>query len=149
MVSAEGDALREANVHTPANRGAFEPSTDALRSVLESTGADYAIYWRHDTASDRLVHDAQLNSPKHLNAMRRAKEVTFSPGEGTVVGRTFQSQQPDFLRDARTADPVVFSRIKFAKNYGICSIAFVPFVDGVLEYGTRSEWETAPPFVAD
>lgn len=151
MVSADVEALRELttemNAEKPPQRDAFgEPSTDALRAVLDSTGADYTIWWRYDAAMNRLVHGLQLNSPKHLNAMRRAKEVTFCTGKGSVVGRSFALQEPDFLADARLADPTYFSRIKFAANYGICSIAFVPYADGVLEYGSRSAWDAAPPF---
>lgn len=126
----------------------FAVSDEALTAVLECTQSDYVIWWQLDPESKRLVHTKQTNSKRQLNAMRRSRSWEFGVGDG-VVGRVFQTGVPEIVQDVNQLDPTVFHRFKLASDYGIASLAFVPFTNGVLEYGSKGVKDSPMVVVAN
>jgi hypothetical protein len=77
--------------------------------------------------------------------MRKSATYTFIPGMD-YVGRSFEERTPLFIQDVREIALTSFLRQQLAAFHGITSIAFVPFANGVLEYGARNAWKRAPTF---
>lgn len=53
------------------------------------------------------------------------------------------------VKDAQGLDIRRFLRQQLTVYHGVHSIAFAVFENGILEYGTRSTWETAPEYRHD
>merc|ERR1712187_958257 len=133
------------------------PRSNQLRALVENSthsGVCYGMEWGI-SESGCLVHRSHYNPAWRIEAIRtaglkslyttRSKNFVFTPGRG-YVGKAFAQQQILFVGDVRSisydtvadADAQEFVRIDLAKEFGIQSVVFLPFADGVLEIGSTS-----------
>merc|ERR1711970_581187 len=77
------------------------------------------------------------------------KSSRKSLGSESIVYQAHKAKASAFISDAQR--DTSFPRHKEAKEYGICSVAIVPFQEGVIEYGTGERWrkrDKLPPLPA-
>jgi hypothetical protein len=75
--------------------------------------------------------------------MTRSEEVSFEPGFA-CVGSAWVDPTYRLVKDSTNLDKRTFLRADMINEYGIKSIGFTKFRNGVLEYGTRTGWVDAP-----
>ena len=127
-------------------RPPFEPTAANLRKVMANVAGDYAIFWTLDE-EDKLI---KLHSHEAYDGdcMARSSEVTFKPGVA-CIGTAWVDPTYCLVRDSTKLDIRVFLRADMINEYGIKSIGFCRFPNGVLEYGTTDGWEEAPSIDMD
>lgn len=128
-----------------------------LQHLCEETGAVFAVWWTYENGSLRIA--------EHFNPVSRVEQVraatmkddlyttesydfVFQPDEG-LVGSVFKSQQHAFYPDITALSNDVFLRKEVAERYGIKSVAFAAFEDGVLEIGSIDIWTSFTPYTLD
>jgi len=120
-----------------------------LRAVCDLSGGDYALFWT--TCDGVLKVEAEwtecARSARHAQHLRSYMFTSglqsFRPGQGTI-GRVFQTSRAEFHSDASGLSKDYFCRGTLAKRHGVRSIAFIPWSNGVLEYGSTETWTEAP-----
>lgn len=129
-----------------------------LRKAFSQLGAKYAIVWLLDASGSVLTVAADYESPddKKTTGLLRGDGQTFTKlskslrlnahGQGPVA-QALQRNEEITVTFADGVDEEVCAsmrRAEAAKEFGICSITFVPVIDddtglmGVLEYGTSN-----------
>eukprot|EP00931_Biecheleriopsis_adriatica_P091706 TRINITY_DN65590_c0_g1_i1.p1 TRINITY_DN65590_c0_g1~~TRINITY_DN65590_c0_g1_i1.p1 ORF type:complete len:346 (-),score=57.28 TRINITY_DN65590_c0_g1_i1:84-1076(-) len=151
----DSDGLEE--FPTPPSLASRNLEAIDLAKVCEEYGAVFAVWW----AFDKGV----LSVADHYNPQSRVEEVRrqtgkddlyttesykyrMRPGEGSV-GEVFASQQSAFYLDITELDESLYLRKKVAERFGIRSVSFAPFKDGVLEIGSTDLWTTFTEFTLD
>jgi len=119
----------------------------ALKWQCDATGAGYAVFWSR--LGDQLVVAGDYTTDQRKAALRaRSMEGSFAVQSENFaialdtddpVAECYQQKEGILLRDASKAE---MSRADMAKKYRIAQIAFVPFEDGVMEFGTSDSSET-------
>ena len=131
-----------------------------LKKLVDgSSGGCYGIEWALSSSSGRLEHKSHYNpqwrvdSVKNLGAKglftTRSKGISFMPGQG-AVGEAFAKQESLFLQDPQTLNrhmSTPFQRADLAKEFGILSIMFVPFANGVWEVGSSKRFASGSDFL--
>merc|ERR1719284_1535160 len=80
------------------------------------------------------------------NFPKRCYGLSIDVGSG-APGRVYANRSEEFFPDVQTLDSSKFLRMDLAKEFGIKSMACVPFQGGVLEYGTPEIWSSLPRVV--
>lgn len=123
----------------------FDAHPERLERVSKLTGASYVLFWTPTPEGEEFHKEACFYQSTTLNLLRQSMEYVLRPSKG-MVGSVFRKQQPEMIHDCRDIADGLFLRAKLAASYGLRSIAFVPFANGVLEYGTTELWDSLPSF---
>ncbi|KAG8462336.1 hypothetical protein KFE25_012156 [Diacronema lutheri] len=125
---------------TAAEPPALEISRELLQSVVETSGAEYAIYWQNFGQVGELK--AVRFYARDGTCMRRSQ--TFSIDRGDPIEHVWRLRTPTLLPDASTLVIDSFCRLPLVKHHKIRSIALHPLKHGVVEYGTTELWSVVP-----
>jgi len=121
-----------------------------LKMRCETSGADYALYWKQD--GPKLVVRGGYVTPRTLQGLRAsgasdtytyvdacAKVILLAAGSNAVA-RARREGTTRFIHNAAVHDG--FARSALAQAHGIQCICFMPTLDGVLEYGSvQADWD--------
>ena len=128
---------------------------ELLPELCTQAVADYAIFWAKENDEFLAVHQHDCK-PASLDG-KRAPETFCSESAKirlpltSAVGRVADSGQEDLITDWDAVYPgtlVSFYRGTLAKTYGMKSVACVPYLEGVIEIGSRTDKWTAIPDAA-
>lgn len=125
----------------------FDASPGHVEHALQCTGADYCCFWAFDEKL-RTLNVAQFRCTVAPPIMAESKRFSARPGED-AVGRVWVKRAPELVKDPGKLTQKAFSRQQLAVQYDIRSIAFHPYLNGVLEYGSRAVWERPPSIDGD
>ena len=114
-----------------------------LKMQADSSGAGYAIYWKQEggkaTVAVSYVSDrykAELKAAGKTFSFVDASETTaVQLDDPTPAGQALRTRQKFFVKEASKCSD---SRASVADDYLIESIAYVPVVGGIIEYGTTT-----------
>ncbi|XP_074560965.1 transcription factor EGL1-like isoform X2 [Curcuma longa] len=116
--------------------------SDDLRELYESLSAgDSNLHNRRPCAS-LSPEDLTDTEWYYLVCM----SFTFTVGQG-LPGKAFANDQYVWLNNAQFADCKIFSRSLLAMSASIQTVLCIPFMDGVLEFGTTELILEDPAFV--
>ena len=111
-----------------------------LQMQVQSTTAAFGVYWKTEGTTARPVKT--FTSPwyaEQLKAMGKqytfvdiTEQTTASLTDGSPIAHAIRTRSKVYVADA-SATPD--SRASVAAEYGIVSLAYVPVVGGVFEYG--------------
>jgi hypothetical protein len=121
----------------------FDSKPARLEDVLNTTNAEYTCFWAFSEEKNRLSVAGYYSIDTAL--MERSRGFSFEAGED-IIGRVWVEKTAQFIKDAVTQDITEFRRQQLAAYHRIKSVSFVPFANGVLEYGTRKLWKESPPW---
>jgi len=125
---------------TAAKPHALEVSGELLQSVVETSGAEYAIYWQNFGQVGELK--AVRFYARDGTCMRRSQ--TFSINKGDPIEQAWRLRTPTLLPDASTLEIAIMGRLPLIKHHKIRSIALHPLKHGVVEIGTTELWSVVP-----
>jgi putative membrane protein len=133
--------------------------TELNRATIDSTlslqtqiaGASYAIYWAHEGAYavQRASHvtdtyRAELKAlDKTITFPEASQAITYDLEGSTPIAQVMRERQPMVVLDM-SACLLDTERAQVAEAYLVESVAFVPVLGGVIEFGTtvaRGKWE--------
>ncbi|KAG8462335.1 hypothetical protein KFE25_012155 [Diacronema lutheri] len=123
---------------TAAKPHALEVSGELLQSVVETSGAEYAIYWQNFGQVGELK--AVRFYARDGTCMRRSQ--TFSINKGDPIEQAWRLRTPTLLPDASTLEIAIMGRLPLIKHHKIRSIALHPLKHGVVEIGTTELWRS-------
>ena len=125
------DKVEDADlVDFPARiRGMFE-------HILVSSDSDYAIFWIFDEA-DGLIKCLNYHSIDSV-IMQKSTGFVCKP-DVDILGKVWTAKQGQFVRRVRKLDQTQFLRLEVAAYYRINSIVFMPYRNGILEFGTKQQ----------
>jgi len=121
----------------------------SLKMRCDNSGAGYAIFWSEVNgeliAAGSYTSDAQMAEMKVKGLRSSFAECSKSykldaSGHGPIA-KVFQNKEPFFVADPTSAD---MQRQELVKQFGLQQVCFVPFEDGVLEFGTDASWTEMP-----
>lgn len=125
-----------------------------MKMRCENAGAGYAIHWVNVkdkfVVADDFVTDSRKAVLKKKGfdssfAVESEKFALDAKGDGPVA-QTFKNKTPTFIKDVASSN---MKRKDLAAKYGIGQIAWIPFEEGVLEFGTSdgpctADWDKMP-----
>merc|ERR1719460_2212179 len=116
----------------------------ALKMRCDNSGAAYAIYWANVRGELKAVADYNAASYKAELSARGLTQsfadaslsyVLTADGAGPVA-RVLQTGELEVVEDAQGDSRL--KRRELATKYGVTKMAFAPFEDGVVEFGTTA-----------
>jgi hypothetical protein len=125
----------------------------SLAACIDTTQADYAIYWSNVNGNLVIAAEANAESFKHAVS---SKGLTKSWAEASSfvridvngdgpVANTLRTGVPAFISDVAASN---MRRREAARHYGIRQVGFQIFESGVLEYGhagtAGQDWKELP-----
>merc|ERR1712187_577426 len=133
------------------------PSEAHLRAIAEKSGAAWAIFWSE--FGGKLSVTGHYILPERVavlkkergdddNFPKRCYGIHLDVGSG-APGRVYASKSEEFIRDVQALDSSKFPRLDIAREFGIKSMAAVPFQGGVLECGTPEKWSCIPQVIEE
>lgn len=121
----------------------------SLKMRSDTSGAGYCIYWLK-VGDEMVVADQYVSPARRQELLASGKTSSYAEasegvkldakGDGPVA-TVYRTGKPVFVPNA--AEELKLKRREFAKEYGIKSMCFIPFEDGVLEYGASIGDSTA------
>lgn len=113
----------------------------ALKMRCDNSGAGYAIFWSE--VNGVLVTAGSYTSDAHMaDLKKRGLRSSFTEsskfykldaaGDGPIAS-VHQSKKPLFISEPKSWN---MRREELVKQFGLQQICFIPFEDGVLEFGT-------------
>jgi hypothetical protein len=137
--------LSSAARHAPSCMQGLPLTGSTLRAALkwqcDATGAGYAVYWAKVGSTLVVAGDYTTDSRREVLRQRGLKGSFAIESEGFAieigsddpVATCFRARQHAYLKDASGAE---ISRASLVRKYRIAQIAYIPFEDGVMEFGT-------------
>ena len=118
----------------------------ALKMRCDLTGAGYAIYWanirdelvpvREHVTSERRKELAMLGLEKSF--AEASMSYVWDPQGESLVAQVKRTGKPMFVANAIIEPSPSWQRRELATTYGIASVVFEPYEDGVIEFGTSN-----------
>jgi len=119
--------------------------------AAEEAEASFAIYWGFDVEKGVLRPMCHWDPPKRIAELKEKTggDETYAtesyrfprqPGDG-YVGKSFGNQETMFFPDMSKVPQSEFKRRDLEHRFGIVSMAFKPFANGVMEVGCTKKWE--------
>ncbi|KAJ1637453.1 hypothetical protein T492DRAFT_309788 [Pavlovales sp. CCMP2436] len=130
-----------------------------MHRALAETGSEYCIFWRFKPDVDALVVELWLS----LDGMMMEPDIgqLYKSSLGDVgLGLAWATSSSKLVRNVTECDIKRFGRLQLASYHRIGSIAWLHVrggwpgqngrpgenVEGVLELGTRGDWQALPTF---
>jgi len=116
----------------------------ALKLRCDTTGAQYAIYWSR--VKDDLIatgYYAAVGSGEDGFVAESSKFILDATGQGPVA-KVKNTGETLFIDDVSKSS---LKRKELARKYGVSQVVFMPFEDGVLEFGNtikKDQWDHIP-----
>jgi len=113
-----------------------------LKMQTDGSGAGYAIYWKQNgqtAAIESSYVSAALRKEmssmgKSLSFAEVSESTSFEVLGASPVAQVMRTRQPLYVEDMAVCSNDL--RAPLAAEYSITSVAFVPVLGGVIEYGT-------------
>ncbi|KAG8462641.1 hypothetical protein KFE25_004617 [Diacronema lutheri] len=112
-----------------------------VRAAVHAACAHYGVFWAYYEVMNELKAESWY-APDG-KCMQRSCTFSFRPGYG-AVGRAWGMGRAELAPDAQALPAAEFLRLQLATFFGIRSIAFLPYAQGVLEVGTTGVWAQVP-----
>eukprot|EP00930_Biecheleria_cincta_P008354 TRINITY_DN109775_c0_g1_i1.p1 TRINITY_DN109775_c0_g1~~TRINITY_DN109775_c0_g1_i1.p1 ORF type:complete len:659 (-),score=120.82 TRINITY_DN109775_c0_g1_i1:61-2037(-) len=116
----------------------------AMKMRSDTSGADYVLYWAevenvYVAAGHYMRPECHEQCSGYIQACQGQKL-----DRSTMIAKVATTRSPAFIQIQDEASSSTFTRRQSCQEFGIKSVCIIPFEDGVLEYGSRSEWKEAP-----
>jgi len=118
---------------------------------MGEAAADFCIFWDLDKTGF-LRPTCHWNPPERVSVMKamtgkselyatESYKTSWKSGEG-FIGRAHKNKETLFFPDVSTLSPTVYKRKGLAAKFGVVSIAYKPFGNGVYEVGSTKRWDS-------
>jgi hypothetical protein len=121
-----------------------------LERVCRYSDAVYAVFWAIERGSKVLRVVAHYNPAHRIQLVERVTgedklystesyAYRFRHGEG-LIGKCLQEKKRSFFEDVTDLPDDLYLRNHMAIQFGIKSVALLPYKEGILEFGTSERW---------